>query len=106
MPLSHRQPGSDFSVLPGAADEVFAICIDMIKALDDDAFHQKPPHWHHKTFESVAGNCIRVINHGNAHLRQVWMIRGALLDTKHWPVQTLVKIPDDERGRFHMPQRD
>ena len=104
--LSDDQLSADFTGLPGAADEVFSICIEMIGALSEDAFHERPPHWHHTNFESVAGNCIRVINHSNAHLRQIWTIRGALNDLEHWPRQTLVKRPDDERGRFYKPPHD
>ena len=104
-PLNDDQLATDFSDLAAAADEVFSICIDMLSVLSEDEFHEKPPCWPQKSFESVAGNCVRVINHSNAHLRQIWTLRGALNDSS-WPVQKLVKRPDDERGRFYMPPRD
>ncbi len=78
----------------------------MIESLDEEALSNLSPYWHHENFESTAGNCVRVINHSNAHLRQIWMIRGALGDRGHWPVQTLYKKPNEERGRFHVPDRE
>ena len=78
----------------------------MIEALDEEAFDKLAPHWHHQNFESTAGNCVRVINHSNAHLRQIWLLRGAFGDRNHWPIQTLYKKPNEERGRFYVPDRE
>lgn len=102
----HRPPGPenpppDLSGLAEAADRVFAECIGAVARLDENRFDEEAPHWMHRddNVEHVAENCARVINHSNAHLRQIWMLRGAIGDAEHWPVQTLIK----DRTRPHMP---
>jgi uncharacterized damage-inducible protein DinB len=38
--------------------------------------------------EAMIQSCLRVINHQNAHLRQIWMMLGSLgLSDAHWPIQ-------------------
>ena len=38
--------------------------------------------------EPIVQSCLRVINHQNAHLRQIWMVLGGLrLSGKRWPTQ-------------------
>lgn len=105
-PPTEQNPVPDFTGLTGAVDEIFSMCIKLIEALDEDAFDNPAPYWHHRNFESVAGNCVRVINHSNAHLRQIWMLRGSFGDKEHWPVQTLYKKPNEERGKFYVPDRE
>jgi len=102
-PPNENNPIPDFSELPKIVDEVFEACIKIIEALDEEAFDKPAPYWHHRNYESTAGNCVRVINHSNAHLRQIWMLRGAMGDKEHWPVQTLYKT---EQGRFYVPDRE
>jgi hypothetical protein len=34
------------------------------------------------------------------------MLRGAFSDKGHWPVQTLYKKPDEEHGKFYVPDRE
>ena len=79
----------DLSDLPDVVNKVFGVCIELIEALDEEDFDKSALYWHHEHYESVAGNCVRVINHSNAHLRQIWMQRGAFGDNEHWPLQTL-----------------
>ena len=98
-PPRDDNPAPDFTDLTRAADEVFRACIEVIAGLPDDAFGEKPPYWHHETFESTAGTCVRVINHSNAHLRQIWLLRGVMGAPDPWPVQTLVK----DQSQAHMP---
>jgi len=112
-PPTEGNPAPDLDGLASAVDEVFGACIELIEALDEGAFDSPAPYWHHENeeirerdFESVAGNCVRVINHSNAHLRQIWMLRGALGDSEHWPYQTLYKKSNEERGRFYVPDRE
>ncbi len=96
----------DFTELPKVVDEVFTTCIKLIEVLDEDAFDNPAPYWHHRNYETTAGNCVRVINHSNAHLRQIWMLRGAFGDKGHWPLQTLYKKPGEEQGKFYVPDRE
>jgi hypothetical protein len=105
-PPTDQNPTPDLAGLADAVADVFGACIRIIEALDEDAFDKLAPYWHHQNFESIAGNCVRVINHSNAHLRQIWMLRGALGDREHWPRQTLYKASNEERGRFHVPDRE
>lgn len=95
----------DLSGLMAAVNHVFGTCISRVEGLDEEALSRPGAHWHHPSLESVAGNCVRVTNHSNAHLRQIWMLRGAMGDD-HWPTQTLYKRPDEEHGRFWVPPRD
>jgi uncharacterized damage-inducible protein DinB len=38
--------------------------------------------------EAMVQSCLRVLNHQNAHLRQIWMMLGSLgLSDAHWPSQ-------------------
>ena len=104
-PPTEENPPPDLTRVPDAFDRVCEICIEVIDSLDEEALTNLAPYWHHGRVESTAGNCVRVINHSNAHLRQIWMIRGALGDKDHWPVQTLYKKPNEERGRFYVPDR-
>jgi uncharacterized damage-inducible protein DinB len=105
-PPTEQNPPPDFTGLSDAVGEVFGVCIELIEALDEEVLSNLSPYWHHKNFESTSGNCVRVINHSNTHLRQIWLLRGALGDKDHWPVQTLYKKPDEERGRFYVPDRE
>ena len=98
-------PPPDFIGLAEALDEVVAICAGLIDCLDEQALDLPAPYGHHRAFESTAGNCIRVINHSNAHLRQIWMLLGAMGALDRWPVQTLYKLSDEDRGRFYVPNR-
>ncbi len=104
-PPGDDNPAPDFTDLTRAADEVFRACIEVIAGLLDDAFGEKPPYWHHETFESTAGTCVRVINHSNAHLRQIWLLRGVMDAPDPWPVQTLVKDQSRARMPFVVPPR-
>lgn len=104
-PTKDNKP-PDLTELASAVDRIFSDCVDLIASLEEEALTNLPPHWHHKNFESTAGNCVRVINHSNAHLRQIWITRGALGDKDHWPVQTLYKKLNEERGRFYVPDRE
>jgi len=105
-PPTEDNPPPDLTELPRVVDEVFEACIQLIETLDEDAFGKPAPYWHHRNYESTAGNCVRVINHSNAHLRQIWMLRGAFSDKGHWAVQTLYKKPDEEHGKFYVPDRE
>jgi hypothetical protein len=105
-PPTEENPPPDLTRAVNALDKVCEICIELIESLDEEALSNPAPYWHNENFESTTGNCIRVINHSNAHLRQIWMVRGALGDTDHWPVQTLRKRPNKERGRFYVPDRE
>jgi len=105
-PPAEDNPPPDFTGLSSALDEVFGACIDIIAGLEEEALDNLPPYWHHKNFESTAGNCVRVINHSNTHLRQIWLLRGVLGDKDHWPGQTLYKKSNEERGKFYMPDRE
>jgi hypothetical protein len=96
----------DLSDLPDVVNKVFGVCIELIEALDEEDFDKPALYWHHEHYESVAGNCVRVINHSNAHLRQIWMLRGAFGDNEHWPLQTLYKKPNEEQGNFYVPDRE
>ena len=98
-------PPPDFALLPQAVEEIFAACIQLIEGLDESALDNLAPYWHHQNFEPVAGNCVRVINHSNTHLRDIWMLRGAMGDKTHFPKQTLYKKGNEERGRFYVPDR-
>ena len=104
-PPTEENPPPDLTGVARAFDKVCEICIELIESLDEEALNNLPPYWHHERFESTTGNCVRVINHSNANLRQIWMIRGALGDKAHWPVQTLYKKSNEERGRFYVPDR-
>ena len=99
-------PAPDFTILPTAVDEVFGACIGVVESLDEEAFDRPGPHWQHERIESTAANCVRVINHSNTHLRDIWMLRGALGDRSHFPVQTLFKKPNSEGGVFYVPDRE
>ena len=105
-PPTEENPAPDFTNLPNAVDEVFGACIEIVESLEEEALSTLSPYWHHKNFESTVGNCVRVINHSNAHLRQIWLLRGALGDKSHWPGQTLYKKSNEERGKFYVPDRE
>ena len=105
-PPTKDNPPPDLTGLASAVDEVFGACIEIIAGLDEDDLHNPSPYWHHKNLESTAGNCVRVINHSNAHLRQIWLLRGTLGDKDHWPTQTLYKKSNEERGKFYVPDRE
>ena len=102
-PPNEDNPAPDFSGLNDAVNHIFSKCIDLIEALDEDALGKPAPYWEHEDLEFTDGKCVRVINHSNAHLRQIWMLRGAFGDKDHWPVQMLVK---DEQGKFFVPDRE
>jgi hypothetical protein len=106
-PPGPENPPPDMTGLAETADRVFAACIAAIEPLDERAFDEEAPHWMHRddNIEHVAGNCARVINHSNAHLRQIWMLRGAMGDTEHWPVQTLIKDRTRQDMPFVVPDR-
>jgi len=106
-PPKEGNPPPDMSGLAEAADRVFAACIAAIEPLDESAFDEEAPYWMHvdENIEHVAENCVRVINHSNAHLRQIWMLRGAMGDTEHWPVQTLIKDRTRPEMPFVVPER-
>jgi hypothetical protein len=104
-PGPDNPPPDDLSDLAAATDRVFGTCAELIAALDETALGEAAPHWRHDRFESTAGNCVRVINHSNAHLRQIWLIRGALGEIAQWPVQTLYKRSDSEGAAFYVPDR-
>jgi len=93
----------DLSGLAAACDELWAACIERIEAVDEEDFDRPGPHWSGRGYETVAGNCVRMINHHNAHLRAIWMLRGAMGETEHYPHQTLRKRPADEGGGFTVP---
>ncbi len=95
----------DFRDLAAAADEVLGTCVDLIERLDEEALDRPAPFWRRQHYESVAGNCVRVVNHGNAHLREIWLLRGLLDLVEPWPSQTLLSTGDAERSRFYVPDR-
>lgn len=104
-PSSALNPPPDLSSLPKVVHKIMTRCIDLIKAVDEQALSEAGPFWHHRQPESTSGNCVRIINHTNAHLRQIWMVRGYLGDETHWPVQTLAKRQDEE-GYFYVQDRE
>jgi len=98
-------PPPDLSSLPAAVEEVFGACIEVIERLDEEALDRPGPFWRHERYETAAANCVRVVNHSNTHLRDVWMLRGALGDRNHFPRQTLYKRSNEEGGVFWVPER-
>ena len=105
-PPTRENPAPDLTGVADAFDKIWEICVGLIESLDEEALSALPPYWHHKNFESTSSNCVRMINHKNAHLRQIWMIRGALGDNEYWPVQTLYKKSNEEQGKFYVPERE
>ena len=104
-----RDPGEDnplpdYSGVAAAWGELQSACIGLIEKLSEEDLDGVAPHWSGRKPEIVAANCVRMINHKNAHLRQIWMLRGAMGETEHFPHQTLRKKPEDPRGAFHAPE--
>ncbi|HUW55854.1 MAG TPA: DinB family protein [Planctomycetota bacterium] len=98
-----ENPAPDLSGLAEACDDLWAACIACVEAVDEDDLDRPGPHWSGRGTETVAGNCVRMINHHNAHLRAVWMLRGAMGGAEHYPHQRLAKRPD---GAFRVPDRE
>ena len=98
-----ENPPPDCTTLAGTCHELWTACIEQVEALDDNAFDRPGPHWSGRGTETVAGNCVRMINHHNAHLRAIWMIRGALGETDHYPRQNLGKRDD---GTLYVPEKE
>jgi hypothetical protein len=99
-------PPPDFSAAAETVDLVCRTCIERVEGVDDAAFDAAAANWDHQNYETFGGNCVRVINHTNAHLRQIWMLRGAMGDTGHFPTQTLYKRPNENQGVFYIPDRE
>ena len=100
-----ENPAPDLSGLAEACDELWAACIQCVETVPEDDLDKPGPHWSGRGPETVAGNCVRMINHHNAHLRAIWLLRGAMGETEHYPHQTLTKRPNDPTGAFHVPDR-
>lgn len=94
----------DFAGVPAALTAVFTAAITTIEHLDDAALDEPAPHWYGQFYETSAGNCLRVINHSNTHLRDIWMLHGAMGDREHFPIQTLYSSAE-HRGAFFVPDR-
>jgi hypothetical protein len=104
-PPSDINPTPDLTDLAKKADEQLGTAIAVLGDLTEEQLSDAAPHWNHELFESTASNCVRVINHTNAHLRQIMLVRGVLGLVDPWPVQTLVKDRSQERMPFIVPPR-
>lgn len=104
-PPGEDNPPPDLANLARQADEQFSAAVELVERLDEDAFSRPAPAWRHELYETTAGNCVRVINHSNAHMRQIWLLRGLMEADKPWPTQTLVKDESREDMPFIVPKR-
>lgn len=86
-------------------DAIYAAGIETVRSLSEGALDRPGPHWARPEPESAAENCVRVINHSAAHVREVWLLRWAMGLRDHWPHQTLHKRPEAEGGGFYVPDR-
>ena len=93
----------DLSEAIADLDCVYALAIARLRDLDEEAFDQPASFWQRERPETVASSCVRVINHSNAHIREIWLLRWALGDRQCWPHQTLYRLPDGDG--FYVPDR-
>lgn len=103
--ITPDEPAPDFSLLPEMIREVLNKCAGLVEELGEPALDRPGPHWHwpNNRFESVSGNCLRIVNHVNSHARQIWMLRGLMGVKSHYPEQTLCKDPSQTEDGFHVP---
>ncbi len=104
-PPSPANPPPDLSSAIADLDDAYRAGIALIGALSENALDQPGPRWNRPRRETVAENCVRVINHANAHIREIWLLRWALGARATWPHQTLFRRSDEEGGAFYVPAR-
>jgi len=98
-------PAPDLSRAVADLDRIYASAIASIAALDGPDLDRPGPRWQRSRPETRAVNCLRVINHSNAHIREIWLLRWALGRREEWPHQTLYIRPDTDRTVFYVPDR-
>ncbi len=79
-PLIEPRPGDDYPPLPKLIERWTTVCdasIAAIESLPEEALQQPGPATspEHDP-EPLVESCLRVINHQNSHLRQIWCIIG------------------------------
>jgi hypothetical protein len=87
-PLIEPQPGDDYPPLATLQDrwsrllDASGAALEQlgVERLQEMSRSSRPP-------EPLVESCLRVINHENTHLRQIWCILGRRLLERKWPVQ-------------------
>jgi hypothetical protein len=105
-PPGANNPPPDLSTAIADLDAVLAAGIARIAALGEEDLSRPGPHWSRPEAETAAENCLRVVNHANAHIREIWLLRWEQGAREHWPHQTLRKRPAAEGGGFFVPPRE
>lgn len=87
-PMPEPQPGDEYRPLAEMIERWQTVCdaaIDVIEGLDERALQEPgPAAGDGPRREPLVESCLRVINHQNAHLRQIWCIIGWLhIDAKY-----------------------
>ena len=74
-PLAEPQPGDTYPELSELAARwttLWDAVLPLMETLDEEAFQSQPEHG----VEPLVESCLRVINHTNVHLRNIWTILG------------------------------
>jgi hypothetical protein len=87
-PLIEPQPGDLYPPLPQLIERWTRLLYTSIQVFDglseerlqEPSRSSDPP-------EPLVESCLRVINHSNAHIRQIWCILGKRQAKGKWPVQ-------------------
>ena len=104
-PPASDNPTPDLSRAISDLDAIYAQAIAAVNNLDEESLDRPGNHWPHAKPESRAANCLRVINHSNAHTREIWLLRWAQGKREVWPHQTLYTRPDADENVFYVPDR-
>lgn len=104
-PPGEGNPPPDLTTAIADLDAILAAAIERIAALSEEVLDRPGPRWSRPEPETTAENCLRVVNHANAHIREIWLLRWEQGAREHWPHQTLHKRPAAEGGGFFVPPR-
>lgn len=87
-PLIDPKPGDAYPGLPELTDRWGRLCDAAAAALEGISPEQlQQPGRSADPPEPLVESCLRVINHSNAHLRQIWCILGRRRVDGKWPTQ-------------------
>ena len=87
-PLIGPEPGDEYPSPEELVDRWRSVCEAAIGALDNatEARLQEPTRVVQPE-EALVESCLRVINHQNAHMRQIWCLRGLQGEKNKYPHQ-------------------
>ncbi len=87
-PLPERKPDDEYPPLRELIERWTKLLDASVQALEDLPEERlQEPNRSSNPSEPLVESCLRVINHQNAHLRQIWCILGKRRVDEKWPVQ-------------------